>query len=295
MDLVRARTKLRTWWAVLPISLATIVAASCSGSMPGAKPMLQAGAVSTPTDTGAAAPSSGTPAPAAAQSSPPPPPGPCADAGTVSAQNVTNIDAMGSWETCSSCALIGGGGPDVAHSMGLAGDPSLDGTSAEFNVAGSFPYANAIWWRQLGAKPDATHFVYDLCFYVKDTAASEALEFDVNQSAGGRKYIFGTQCGINFDHQWSVWDPAGVAWRPTGLACSFPAYQWNHLRAEFFRSNGQVNYVAITLNGNKQSVGRTYSSIPSDQSEVNVAFQMDQTGAQRPYSAWLDKVSLSWW
>jgi hypothetical protein len=297
MLLASTRTKLRRHWKLLPISLAIATAAGCSGSLPGSKAALQPGVPATAAPSSTPAPSGDpTPPAAAAQSSPPPPaPGPCAGAGPVSAQNITNIDAMGAWETCSSCALIGGGGPEVAHSMGLAGDPSLDGTSAQFNIAGSFPYANAIWWKQLGAQPGATHFVYDLCFYVKDTDASEALEFDVNQSAGGRKYIYGTQCGINFDHQWSVWDPAGVAWRQTGIPCSVPANQWNHLRAEFNRADGRVNYVAITLNGNRHDVGHSYWSIPSDQSEVNVAFQMDQTGATRPYSTWLDKVSLSWW
>jgi hypothetical protein len=288
---------------VIAVSLATLMMAACSGSMPGTKPLLSAG---TPAATPAATPSptSGQPGPdnppaqpaaATAPSTPPPPPAACAGAGPVSAQNVTNIDTMGAWETCSSCALAGGQGPEVAHGMGPAGNPSLDGTSAEFNIAGSFPYADAIWWKQLGAKPGATHFVYDLCFYVKDRDAAEALEFDVNQSTDGRKYIFGTQCGINYDHQWAVWDPAGVAWRPTGIPCSFPAYQWNHVRAEFYRANGQVNYVAITLNGDTHNVGRSYSSISSGESEVNVAFQMDQTIEHRPFSAWLDKVSLSWW
>jgi hypothetical protein len=205
------------------------------------------------------------------------------------------IENLAPWETCVSCALRSGQVAVVAHSASHnVASPSMDGSSAQFNIRG-FPYANAIWWRQLGADDSATHFVYDLYFYIIDPGASEALEFDVNQSVGGRKYIMGTQCGINYDHQWDVWDTAGHGWRPTGIPCSVNANSWNHLTWEFYRDNGMVHYVAVTLNGERHDIARSYGSIPSGVREINVAFQMDQSGEGRPYSVWLDQVSLDYW
>jgi hypothetical protein len=212
------------------------------------------------------------------------------------ATNLPNIENMAPWETCSSCALRGGAGASVAHSVAYnVPSPSLSGSSTQFNISGSFPYANAVWWKQLGGNDSATHFTYDLYFYIKNPGASEALEFDVNQSTGGRKYIMGTQCGINYDHQWDVWDTAGRTWRPTSIPCTVNAYAWNHLTEEFYRANSRIYYVSLTINGTKYYINRNYASISSGASEINVAFQMDQTGARIPYSVWLDNVTLNYW
>lgn len=213
----------------------------------------------------------------------------------VSGSNLrTNVEQMRGWETCSRCAGEGGTGPATPHYVAYGiSSPSMDGQSAQFTNAGTVSYSDAIWWRQLGANDGAAHFVYDLYFYVKDPAAAQALEFDVNQSTGGRKYIFGTQCGVNHDHQWDVW--GNNRWIPTGVGCSINAYSWNHLTWEFYRENGTVHYVSVTLNGQKAYVNRAYGSIPSGVHEVNVAFQMDQTIVHRTFSAWLDKVSLTQW
>lgn len=207
-----------------------------------------------------------------------------------------SIERWMPWQTCASCALAGGSGPSVNHYM-WAGvtSPSLDGDSTQFVINGGFPYADAIWWKQLGGDSNAAHFLYDLYFYIADTGASEALEFDVNQSTGGRKYTFGTQCGVNYDHQWDVWDTAGYHWRPTGVPCNVLPNTWNHYTGEFYRANGRTTVVSITLNGVKSYVNATYNSIPSRAYEVNVVFQMDQTAVHRAYSVWLDQVSLNTW
>lgn len=206
----------------------------------------------------------------------------------------SNIDTMGGWETCARCAGEGGTGPNVPHyvTYGVR-SPSMDGASAQFTNAGTVAYSDAIWWKQLGGNSGASHFVYDLFFYVKNPSAAQALEFDVNQSTGGRKYIFGTQCGVNHDHQWDLW--GNGRWNPTGIGCAIKAYSWNHLTAEFVRSNGVLNFVAVTLNGAKHYLNRKYGSIPWGGSEINVAFQMDQTSSHTTYSVWLDKVKLSVW
>jgi hypothetical protein len=205
------------------------------------------------------------------------------------------IEQLRSWGTCSACAGAGGTGRPVNHwlAYGIA-SPSLDGAATQFTINGGFPFADATWWNQLGGKA-VSHFTYDLNFFIKDTGSAEALEFDVNQSVDGRKFIFGTQCGVNYDHQWDVWDPAGHTWRQTGIPCTVQANTWNHLTWQLYRAGGYVNYYSVTLNGVTSYVGRAYSSIPSGAYELNVAFQMDQTRGHVPYSVWLNGVTLYSW
>lgn len=214
------------------------------------------------------------------------------------AKTYTNIDQMSGWESCSVCAGIGASGPVAQYSTTQGrSSPSMDGSSQEFWIGGATPYSNALWWKQLGGNTALRRFVYDLYFYVKTPQYAQALEFDVNHSSNGKKYIMGVQCNIRHTGQWEVWDGMAKTWRTTGVACSVPpAYTWNHLVEEFTHDNyGNLTFVSITLNGNKHYINRTYGSIGSSVSEVNVAFQMDGDYAQHAYSVWLDKIMLSSW
>jgi Bacterial Ig domain len=207
-----------------------------------------------------------------------------------------NIDQMTGWEHCDTCAGIGGNGPQTAYSLTqFLNSPSLDGNSAVFWLGGSTPYSNAIWWKQLGGNDNYKHFVYDLYFYVKNLSAAQALEFDVNQSAGGLKYIFGTECGLIGGKGWRVWDTQNKAWKTTSASCSPKANSWNHLTWEFERVGNQTRFIAVTLNGYRQTINRYYYAKSSSVHEINVAFQMDGNVDQTDYSVWLDKVHLFYW
>ncbi|HEX8924830.1 MAG TPA: hypothetical protein VF786_03510, partial [Terriglobales bacterium] len=142
---------------------------------------------------------------------------------------ISNIDQMSGWSSCTTCAGAGGSGPSAPYSMSHSSSPSMDGSSAHFWLGGSTPYSNALWWKQLGAKSGAHNFVYDFYFYMKNPGASQAIEFDMNQSVSGRKLIFGTECNIAGKH-WDVWDTANAHWVNTGIYCGVPpAYKWNHV------------------------------------------------------------------
>lgn len=214
-----------------------------------------------------------------------------------SAQTVySNLDQLSGWQSCTVCAGAGGSGKVAQFSMTEGhSSPSLDGKSAQFNLGGSTPYTSALWWKQLGANSNAHHFVYDLYFYMKNPSASQALEFDVNQSLGGHKFIFGTECSMKVG-VWRIWNYS-TRWQSTGVACHPPsAYAWHHLVEEFQRtSTGKVQFVSITLDGVKHYINRTYSPAPSSAKEINVAFQMDGDKYQTNYSVWLDKVKLTYW
>lgn len=207
-----------------------------------------------------------------------------------------NIDQMTGWQSCGACAGINGSGPVAGYSSQQnVPSPSLDGRSMAFYLGGA-AWADALWWKQLGAMPATTHFVYDVYFYLANPGVSQALEFNVNQSVNGRKYIFGTQCAIA-DGQWEVWDTAGNYWVKTGIGCSAPpAYKWNHVILEFQRmSNTQTNFISVSLNGVKKYINRQFGSKAVSAQELNVAFQMDLRGAGTGYTVWLDKVSLNAW
>jgi len=207
------------------------------------------------------------------------------------------IQKMTGWQSCTTCAGAGGSGPAAAFwTQQFVQSPSLSGASMEFSIGGSIPYSDAIWWRQLGANNGATHFQYDLDFFLTNPQYAEALEFDVNQSIGNKKFIFGTQCNIKSGGTWDVWDTAGNAWRSTGIACPMPsANQWHHLTWEFYRDSSVTYFVAVTLDGVRHNVNYSFFAKPWSANEINVAFQMDGDYAQHGYSAWLDNVTLRYW
>jgi hypothetical protein len=214
------------------------------------------------------------------------------------AATYSNIDQMSGWQSCSSCAGAGGTGPVAPFSMWqYVGSPSLDGRSAQFNLGGSHPYSNALWWKQLGANPGVSNFVYDLYYYIKNPTAPQALEFDVNQSLNGKKFIFGTECDFKWTHTWHVYNPASGQWIITSVPCSVPAaYSWNHVTLSSHRnSNGSMTFVSVTVNGHTYYFNRTFWPQNSNARELNVAFQMDGNSSQTNYSVWLDRVTLTAW
>jgi hypothetical protein len=209
----------------------------------------------------------------------------------------SNIQQMAGWENCTVCAGAGGNGTSASFGtqQGVS-SPSLSGASMQFSIGGSTPYSDALWWKQLGGNNGITHFQYDVDFYLTNPGAAQALEFDVNQSNGVYKFIFGTQCDIRGAGAWDVWDTAGHGWVNTGIPCSAPsAYQWHHLTWELYRDDYQTHFVALTLDGVKNYVNMAFWVQPSGVSEINVAFQMDGDYVQHAYDAWLDNVTLSYW
>lgn len=207
------------------------------------------------------------------------------------------IHSMGGWQNCGGCAGPGGHGPDTPRSMKqYQATPSLTGKATEYWIGPKVPYSGALWWKQLGANGNASHFVYDLYFYVKNPGAAQALEFDMNQSANGRKFIFGTQCDIKAHHDWDVWDTASGRWVKTGIACyAPPAYQWNHLVLEFARKGNQATFVSVTLNGKKSYINRTFNTFGVNAKELNTAVQLDGNNVHTAYSVWVDKMQVTAW
>jgi hypothetical protein len=208
-----------------------------------------------------------------------------------------DIDQMGGWESCDACAGINGAGPVDPYSMtqGIQ-SPSLDGSSATFWLGGKIPWGAALWWKQLGPNDNVSHFVYDLQFFLTNSQVAQGLEFDVNQSVGGQKFIFGTECDVRTNGGWRIWDTANAHWMQTGATCQVNANAWNHLTWEMERIGNQTHFIAVTLNGYRQVIDKYYYARPVGTArEINVAFQMDGNEHEDNYQVSLDKVALYYW
>lgn len=206
------------------------------------------------------------------------------------------VDQMSGWQVCSACAGVVGV-PDATSwfNQGVA-SPSMDGKSMQFFIGGDTAYRNALWYRGFGPN-DSRHFVFDVYFYLTNPDYSQALEFDINQYINGKQYIFAHQCSPRWSKTWDTWNQVTGHWESTGIACPvFPAYKWNHVVIEVERTtDNQLHYVSITYNGVKNYVNRYRQSTATAWNGFSIDFQMDGDYAQHDYSAWLDKLNVSYW
>src|SRR5215469_1768036 len=175
---------------------------------------------------------------------------------------ISQIQAMSGWGSCTTCAGASGSGTTALFSMvENQSSPSLTGRAAKFFLGGSRPYSDALWWKQLGTHDTATHFQYDVYFYLKTPQYAQSLEFDVNHKNGHRWFIFGTQCSARGSHTWEVWDGAAARWISTGIGCSAPsAYKWHHLTWHLYRDSTYTHFVSLTLDGVTHYVNRAYAA-----------------------------------
>jgi hypothetical protein len=232
----------------------------------------------------------------AANPTPTPAPGSSAPSAVPSnAKVISNIQTLAGWENCTACT----GSANAIYTMTQdVTSPALSGSSTQFQVlSGTLPFGGALWFKFLGAQNAATHFVYDLFYYVDNPAAAQAIEFNVSQSDGQNRYSFSTQCDLKGAKAWRVWDPIGNQWVASAVSCPVPAANtWNHLVWEFERdANGSVIFDAVSVNGNRGVVNISMAHTADTSSGVDVAYQSDANLNGTPYSVYLDKVTLTYW
>ena len=203
---------------------------------------------------------------------------------------------MSGWNVClGTCA--GTGVAVTSITQGVA-SPSLSGSSMQIQMlAGSVPYSGANWFIYLGSFDTATHFVYDLSFYVDNPSAAQALEFGVGQNVNGTRYRYHTQCELVGGQVWRVWNPASFSWDASNVPCATPAANtWNHLIWEFERdSSGNVIFVAVTVNGVRSLVNMSEPHDSDSGSGLDPSMQPNVNFNGTPYSVWLDNVTLTFW
>lgn len=229
------------------------------------------------------------------------------------AQNViSSIQNLPGWQSCGAlfppdsgragqlCAA-GGGTPNSKMTQGVT-SPSQDGKSAEFSIAPLPPdcpgYCNMLYFNAIAGGKSVSHFIYDVDFYIDDPSAPQALEFDVNQTYGGQRWVWGSECNLKADGHWDIWDDApNTGWEETNIPCldtDFQANSWNHITWDIQQAGNNVQYNTLTVNGTVYQVNTTY---PNQQNwtleEIDTAFQMDLNQIGTPFHVWLDEVSLT--
>jgi hypothetical protein len=227
---------------------------------------------------------------------------------TVSSQQaqttITDIQAMPGWQSCSALFPTGSGrdGQICAAGQGTAEStmtenqaaPAMDGKSAKFTMGGPTAYSNMLYFNPVAGGDNVSHFTYDLYFYIDNPNASQALEFDINQTFGGNRWVWGSECSFNASGKWDIWDDVN-GWKPTIYDCKpFPANTWIHLVWDVERVGNQVHYISLTVGDQTYKIDTYYPNQPDwTLEEIDAAFQMDGDYKQEPYNVWLDQVKLT--
>jgi hypothetical protein len=209
------------------------------------------------------------------------------------------------YDICGSCS------PKVTWStkQGIS-SPSRSGSAMRTSIGGTVPYSDALWYNQLigdfstQGLPDTNktliptlhNFVYDVYFFGADMNIPQSLEFDINEFASGRSYIFGHECRIAAGHVWAVWDNPSNRWNDTGIPCHPVSNSWNHLILKVQRtSDNKLLYQSITLNGETHTVNWYNNSTPSSWHGITVNYQSDGNYKQQPYSIYLDDFNFTYY
>ncbi len=209
----------------------------------------------------------------------------------------SSLENASGWGACGSQSCAGGGGGSTYWKKQV-GSPSLDGSGEQFYIGGSKAYSNALWWRHITTSSGVSHFVLDLYQYMKAPSASQAIEYAANQYYNGHWYKFSTQCSFALGN-WRVWDSYNRRWASTSIACHRPAANsWTHLVFEYARSSGKAVFVAITINGAKHYVNKSFSpqsTSSGSNGDIGIHYQLDGNGAMTDYSTWVDRMTLTIW
>jgi len=224
---------------------------------------------------------------------------------------ISGIQNMPGWQSCSAvfpagsgrdgplCAAGNANPPTSSITQGQS-SPAMDGQSAKFSMSGPNAYSNELYFNAIAGGDNVSHFTYDLYFYVDNGNAPQALEFDLNQTFGGRRWVWGSECNFRGGATppgWDIWDDAAGLWRTTGIPCNpFPSNQWIHLVWNFERVNEQVHYISLQVNDQVYNVDTYYNDQPDwTLEEIDTAFQMDMAEPPVAYNVWLDQVNLTAW
>ncbi len=223
---------------------------------------------------------------------------------TQSQTTISSIQDMPGWQSCSALFPTGSGrdGQICAAGLGTAqstmtenqSTPAMDGKSAKFSMGGPTPYSNMLYFNPVASGNNVSHFTYDLYFYIDNPDAAQALEFDINQTYGGNRWVWGSECNFNGSGKWDIWDDIN-GWTPTSIACTpFPANTWIHLVWNVERVGNQVHYISLQVGDQTYNVDTYFQNQPDwTLEEIDVAFQMDGNYEQEPYNVWLDQVTLT--
>src|SRR5215469_10854909 len=223
---------------------------------------------------------------------------------------ISGIQNLPGWQSCSAdfppgsgrdgqlCAAGNRNPPTSTMSQGQT-SPAMDGKSAQFSMSGPNGYSNELYFNAVAGGNNVSHFTYDLYFYIDNPDAPQALEFDTNQTFGGYRWVWGSECNFVGEKppMWDIWDDEAGVWRETSVPCNpFPANTWIHLVWQFERVGNQVHYISLEIGNQTYNVDTYYNNqVDWTLEEIDTAFQMDLEQPPISYNVWLDEVNLTAW
>ncbi len=219
---------------------------------------------------------------------------PAVFAGTIT---YSKLESTSGWSSCASTSCAGGGGSGVYWMKKGIGSPSLDGSSAQYYIYPKSSFYDALWWRHLTTNAGVSHFRMEMYQYLKSPSASQAIEYATNQYYNGAWYKYSTQCAFA-GGIWRVWDSYHKGWVSTSAPCRRPAASsWTHLVFEYARASGRAVFVAITVNGQKYYINKSFApqKTSGGNGDIGVHYQLDGNSSRTSYSAWVDNWSLTIW
>lgn len=212
-----------------------------------------------------------------------------------------------SWGICSTC---NSSGPELIWSWAQnLSSPSMDGKSTKsIYGGGTVQWGDVLWNNHIIGNfssqgildtartlvPSLHNFTYDVYFWVKNASVSQAVEFDINQYTGGKRFIWGHECRIAGGHEWDVYDNVNQRWTPTGVPCHPISGAWNHLVISVQRtSSNQLLFKTITLNGKTATINRYENPTSTNWNGITINYQLDGNRYGTPYNVYLDKLNFA--
>ena len=225
----------------------------------------------------------------AAAQLPSPPPG---------AKVYNNIDQMSGWISCHDPGCAGGSGKGTYWMAQNQSSPSMDGSAGEFFNSGV--WANALWWKKVGAQNGITNLLWDFYVYLDSNAAGAAqtLEYDSFQFVSGYNYMIGSQCNYAAG-LWDLWDEKGGHWYHSSVPChKFTSGKWHHIQwyVTTNHSNHTYTYRTLVVDGVAYTINKTNSAkYLAWGDNLGVQYQLDVNASGTGYHEWLDQSKLTVW
>jgi len=237
--------------------------------------------------------------------------------------------AYNTWLWCNDCASDNGNTNAVGGVANVTQPGyTIDGSSVRFdlnkNCTSPCGYGNVFFYNNLAQSVSESSVTIDM-FAMMDSAGinnSQAVEFTVEDNVCKTdcglnteqdfRYIYSLQCdfprqGDTSSGKWRVWNgsgnapgkpPGSGAWVPTQYNCvRFTSHQFVHLVFHFLRSQENVTYTDMVINGVSYPINVTYGiqyDTPNHQSQFLASVQLDGNSTQGEYSMWADKWTVTY-
>jgi hypothetical protein len=213
-----------------------------------------------------------------------------------------SMEKTSAWFQCSSADCSGGGVAGTYWVAPYQTNPSLDGSSTVFSIAGN-AYSDDLFGAHPGVDPNATHYIMDWNVMTDANAptAAQALEFDFIQVANGLKFNFSSECNYATG-TWDTWNEPNMSWIHTSVPCTkLTPNVWHHFRWYYERVGSQTHYISLTVDGVTYPIPDAYTyqpAPPTNWANGALVFQVQQDLSATPgggFKEWINKAALYTW